>query len=213
MIWLRQYRQTYTKWMHTNHTPIMWWVAMLLDSTYRPLSSAVFFNLRANRMLIHIIGMLPSLSAVLLYLLDAQLFLLPQRIPHKERNSSDKQGVAYSPQGRGFLCYAVYLGRHVLNQLHFDIACKYLSLLMEPHYQGNKTGCYRLVQITWYSGANESLQKLFWPTIDFKNGCIRRTPPSLCSYSYVWIYFCGELICISFRVHNFFFFVIVYFLN
>jgi len=62
-------------------------------------------------MLIHIIGVIPSLSAVLLYVLGAQLFLLPQRIPHKERNNSDKQGVAYLTQGRDFLCYAVYLGR------------------------------------------------------------------------------------------------------
>ena len=153
-------------------------------------------------MLIHIIGVLPSLSDVLLYVLDAQLFLLPLRIPHRERNSSDKQGVACSPQGRDFLCYAVYIGRHVLNQPHFDIACKYLSLFMEPPYRSNKTGYYRLVQITWYSDANESFQKLFWPTIDFKNDCIRHTPPSLCSYSYFWIYFCGEIMCSSSWVHN-----------
>jgi hypothetical protein len=55
---------------------------------------------------------------------------------------------------------------------------------MELRYRSNKTGCYRLVQITWYSGANESFNKLFWPTIDFNN-CIRHTPPSLCSYSCV----------------------------
>ena len=86
----------------------------------------------------------------------------------------------------------IYIGRHVLNQLHFDIARKYLSLFMEPPYRSNKTGCYRLVQITWYSGANESFPKLFWRTIDFKNDCIRHTLPSLCPYSYVWIYFNGE---------------------
>ena len=137
-----------------------------MDSTSLSLSLVVFFNLRANRMLIHIIGVLPSPSAVFLYVLDAQLFLLPQRTSHRERNSSDNQGVAYSPGGRDLLFMLCRI--YVLNQLHFDIACKYLSLFMEPPYRRNKTGCYRLVQITWYSDANECFQKLFWPTIDFK---------------------------------------------
>jgi hypothetical protein len=168
-------------------------MAIILDSTSWPLSSVVFFNLRANRTLIHIIGVLSSLSTVLLKVVDAQLFLPPRRIPHREHKTSDNQGVAYSPQGCDllFMLCRIYIGRHVLNKLRFDIACKYLSFFMELPYRSNKTGCHRLVQITWSSGANESFKKLLWPAIDFNKNYIRHTPPSVCSYSYVWPYFCG----------------------
>jgi hypothetical protein len=109
-----------------------------------------FFILRASRTLILIIGVLPSRSAVLHYVLSAQLFLQPQRLPDREHNRRGNHVVAYSPQGcdsLSVLC-CIFIGRQVLNQLHFAISWKYLPLFVELPYRSNNTGCCCLMQIT-----------------------------------------------------------------
>jgi hypothetical protein len=58
--------------------------------------------------------------------------------------------VVYSPQAPdslSVLC-CIFIGKRVDNQLHFTIACKYLPLFIKLPYRGNKTGCYRVMQIT-----------------------------------------------------------------
>jgi hypothetical protein len=51
-----------------------------------------FFTLRAKQAHISFIGLLPVCSVTFGYILDTQLFLLPQRTPHREHRNNSKYG-------------------------------------------------------------------------------------------------------------------------